>query len=141
MKKFLFAILVVLPLLAKDGSLAKTISWYGDFNTAYQEALKQNKMLLVLLIQKNCPACKESIETSFINQSYIDTINKEFIAVLVTKGQKSSYPIEMLYTLTYPSLFLLDKNELFICEPLRDKITPDRVKSYLKECLKLGNKR
>jgi len=129
MRVLIFLFLIILTLNASH------VSWYGDFDTAHKEALKQNKMLLVLLIQKNCLTCKEAIQTSFINQSYIDEINKKFIAVLVTKGQKSSYPIELFYTYTYPSLFLLDKNELFICEALRGGLTPDKVKKYLQKCL------
>ena len=114
---------------------ANHVSWYGDFNTAHQEALEQNKMLLVLLIQKDCLTCKEAIRTSFINQSYIKEINQKFISVLITQGQKNSYPIEMFYTSSYPSLFFLDKHELFICEALRDDITPKRVQEYLTQCL------
>jgi hypothetical protein len=63
-----------------------------------------------------------------MNQKYIDTINEKYISVLIIKDQKSSYPIEMLYTFTYPSLFFLDENELFIHEPLRGDITPEKLK-------------
>ncbi len=129
MRVFIFLFFITLTLNATH------VSWYGDFDTAHQEALKQNKMLLVLFIQKNSLTCKEAIQKSFLNQEYIDNINEKFISVLITKGQKSSYPIEMLYTSIYPSLFLLDKNELFICEALKGEITPKRVKSYLKQCI------
>jgi len=40
----------------------------------------------------------------------------------------------MLYTLEYPSLFILDNRELFVCEPIRGNVTPDKLKSYLEEC-------
>ncbi len=113
---------------------ANHVSWYGDFDKAHQEALKQNKKLMVLLIKKDCEECKETLKTAFLNQKYIEEINRDFISVIVTKDQKASYPIEMLYTFSYPSLFFLDKTELFICEAIRGDITPQRLKSHLKEC-------
>lgn len=113
---------------------ASHVSWQGDFDKAHQQALKENKKLMVLLIEKECKECIETIKTTFINQSYIDIINREYISVLITKNQKSSYPIEMLYTSTYPTLFFLDNRELFVCKPIRGGVTPDKLKSYLEQC-------
>ncbi len=113
---------------------ADHVSWYGDFDKAHKQALKENKKLMVLLIKKDCPPCKESLKKAFINQTYIEKINSEFISVIVIKDQKNSYPIEMLYTFIYPSLFFLDKNELFICESIRGEVTPDKLERYLEKC-------
>ncbi|WP_373001078.1 thioredoxin family protein [Sulfurimonas sp.] len=113
---------------------ANHISWYGDFDKAHKQALKEKKNLMVLLIKKDCPECIETIKTTFINQPYIDKINQEYISVLITKDQKSSYPIEMLYTFQYPSLFFLDNRELFVCEPIRGGVTPNKLNSYLEQC-------
>ncbi|WP_324171933.1 thioredoxin family protein [Sulfurimonas sp.] len=126
--------IIILFLLLLSSVYANHVSWYGDFDKAHQEALKQNKKLMVLLIKKDCPKCKQTLKTTFLNQTYIENINKDYISVIVTKNQKASYPIEMLYTFTYPSLFFLDNKELFICEPIRGGITPDRLKIHLKSC-------
>jgi len=113
---------------------ASHVSWYGSFDKAHKKALKDNKKLMILLIKKDCKVCKEVIKTTFINQSYINNINKDFISVIVTKNQKESYPIEMLYTFTYPTLFFLDNKELFVCKPIRGEITPEKLKNHLKLC-------
>jgi len=113
---------------------ASHVSWYGNFNEAHKQSIKDNKKLMVLLIKKNCSVCKEVVKTTFSNQEYIDSLNKDFISVIITKNQAESYPIEMLYTLTYPTLFFLDKNELFVCKPLRGEVTPERLKNHLKLC-------
>ena len=126
-----FLILLALLLSALH---ANHISWQGDFDKAHKQAIKENKKLMVLLIKKDCDSCQEAIKTTFTNQPYIDMINSEFISVIVTKDQKRSYPIEMLYTFTYPTLFFLDDRELFVCEPIRGEVTPDKLKSYLKQC-------
>jgi len=111
---------------------AQHVRWFSDFDKAHQTALKENKNLMVLLLESK--RSQDVLKMSFMNQDYIKEINTRFIPVLVIKDQKHSYPIEMLYTLTYPSLFILDEKELFICEPMRGEITPSRVKPYLERC-------
>lgn len=113
---------------------ANHVRWLSNFDEAHKEALKQNKHLMVLLIKKDSSECKNTITTTFMNHTYIDEINEEFIPVLITKDQKQSYPIEMLYTFAYPTLFFLNKQELFSCEPIRGNVTPHRLKNHLKQC-------
>lgn len=127
MNRTLFLILFTLSLNASH------INWQSNFDQAHQKALKEHKHLLVLLIEKNSLISTELLRTTFMNQPYIKRLNAEFIAILVTKGQKKSYPIEMLYTFTYPSLFFLNSDELFLHEPIRGNINPKTVKSTLKE--------
>ncbi len=112
---------------------ANHISWYGNFDKAHKEAVRQDKLLMVLLVKKDCNFCKDTMKRTFLNKPYIEKINDKFISVIVTKNQKASYPIEMLYTFTYPTLFFLDKNELLVNEPIRGDVTPDKLKSYLEE--------
>lgn len=135
MKIKLKEILFTITVLGVFSSLnASHVKWYNDFEAAHREALKQNKHLMVLLIKKDCPTCQNSLITTFMNQPYIDKINDEYIPVLVTKDQEQSYPIEMLYTLVFPTLFFLDKYELFSCEPIRGEITPQILKNHLEIC-------
>lgn len=128
MRFLIFTTFLVLTLNANH------VSWSGNFDKAHQEAVKENKKLMVLLIEKDCKSCQESIRTTFLNQPYIDEINDNFISVIVTKNQKDSYPIEMLYTFSYPTLFFLDNRELFVCKPIRGEVTPERLKNHLKLC-------
>ena len=128
--RFLFLISTLLAVALN----ASHISWYGNFDKAHQASIKENKKLMVLLIKKDCKPCQDSIKTTFLNQPYIKDINDNYISVIVTKNQKESYPIEMLYTFEYPTLFFLDNRELFVCNPIRGKIAPDKLKSYLKQC-------
>jgi len=128
--RFLFLISTLLAVALN----ASHISWYGNFDKAHQAAIKENKKLMVLLIKKDCKPCQDSIKTTFLNQPYIKDINDNYISVIVTKNQKESYPIEMLYTFEYPTLFFLDNRELFFFISIRGKIAPDKLKSYLKQC-------
>ena len=110
---------------------ASYIKWQSDYEKAHSQALKENKNLLILLVDQ---PSSELIKRSFMNQAYVKEINREFIAVYVMKNQKSSYPIELLYTLEYPALFFLDKYELYSCEYLSGDLTPQLIAQRLKDC-------
>jgi hypothetical protein len=110
---------------------ADYIRWFYDYEKAHQVARKENKELMVLLVEK---IDKPLMLSTFMNQAYIKTINERYIGVIIKKDEGESYPIELLYTMQYPSLFILDKYELCVCEALRGDINSDRLNAYLKEC-------
>ena len=110
---------------------AEHVRWFGNFEKAHQEALKTDKFLFVLLVEEFDSML---LKKSFMNQSYIKELNEKYISVLIKKDQKESYPIEMLYTTEYPSVFILDKHELYICDALRADLSAARLKAYLQKC-------
>jgi len=112
---------------------ASELRWYGDFEFARKEAIKQDKHIMVLVLPRG--ATQDLIKTVFANQPYIDKIKKGYICVIAMNGQKGSYPREMLYASKYPALFFLDNKELFICKSLTGKkITSHGVGNHLKQC-------
>jgi len=125
MKLILLFVLLLYPLYAEH------IRWHSSYDKAHQKALKENKLLMVLLVEKECFSCNEILKNTFQNQPYIEHINKFFIPVIIMKGQKQSYPIEMLYTMTYPSVFFLNEEELFVGENIFGYINPKAFKKHL----------
>lgn len=107
------------------------VRWSKNYEEAHKTALSQKRPLMVLLIDK-----KESrvLQDLFMDQDYIKKINSELISVIIMKDQKESYPIEMLYTLQYPAIFFLDKNELMLCESLSGVISSDALRKHLSKC-------
>lgn len=74
---------------------------------------------MIFLRKENCDKCKKMLQTTLINQNYIDKINDKYISVIVTYEDKNDYPIEMFYTLEFPSLFFVNsKDESFLTEPI-----------------------
>ena len=126
MKKVLWIILLALQLHAEH------IAWCSTYDKAHKKALKEHKPLMVLLVKKECPPCHKILRTTFQAQPYIHEVNTLFVSVVVTKGQTQSYPIEMLYTTTYPSVFFLNSEELFIGENIYGYATPDMFVKHLK---------
>jgi len=109
---------------------ASNVRWFSNFDNAHREALKQDKHMMILILSKE----KDVLINAFMNQPYIEKINKNFISVIIVKNQKSSYPIELLYTTNYPALFFLNKEELFSCEPIIGEISPDTLRNHLDLC-------
>ncbi|MCX6051679.1 MAG: DUF255 domain-containing protein [Campylobacterales bacterium] len=126
--KFFFILLLFLNVSLN----AETIKWNSNYEEAHKEALKENKILMVLLMESNSKECDKILTTTFKEQEYIKKINELFVSVLITKGQKESYPIEMLYTMTYPSIFFLNTQELFVGNNIYGYISPEAFKIHLK---------
>ena len=124
-KKYLVFLFLICSLYAEH------VKWNNNYDKAHQKALKQNKLLMVLLLKDNKKESLKVIQNSFNNQKYIKKINEKFISVVVIKGQKQSYPIEMLYTMTYPALFFLNKEELFIGENIFGNMEPKLLSEQL----------
>ena len=113
-------------------SHAEHVRWQGNFEQAREEAVKEKKELMVLLITPECYTCTKMLRITFMNQKYIAYINRHYVSVLVQKNQKESYPIELLYTLEYPALFFLDTQEIYTKEALFGYIKPKTLEKHLK---------
>jgi len=122
-KFILFLLLVVLNILN-----ASSIKWYGNYEKALLIAKKENKNIMLILRKKYCIDCQKMFEVTFLNQNYIKKLNDNYIAVVATYEDKNSYPIELFYTLDFPSLFFVNsKDESFITEPIFGFVSPNKL--------------
>ncbi len=111
---------------------ADHIRWHGNYEKALLVAKKQNKPLMVFLRKKDCADCRKMLEVSFLNQSYVKKLNDKYIAVIATYEGMSNYPIEMFYTLDFPTLFFVSSNdESFLIDPISGFVTPDDLNSSI----------
>ena len=129
-----YLLLWLLPLLVS----ANFVNWLGNYDVAHQKALKEHKPLLVLVVKKNNPLSSTIIKNSFMDQSYVDAINSKMVPVIVTYEGALSYPIEMYYTMVFPTLFFVDSSkETFLGEPLYGiEIDVENIKENLIDILK-----
>ncbi len=114
---------------------ADHIHWLGNYDKALQKAQKEHKPLMVLLVKKECPFCNDMIKDSFMGQEYVTFLNQKFISVIVTYEGRESYPIEMFYSTSFPTLFFVSsKTEHFLSEPLYGtSINVNNIENILKE--------
>ena len=98
---------------------ANHISWLGDYDKALKLAQKEKRPMMILLVKKDCKHCNNIIVKYFMNRDYIDALNQTHIAVIVTYEGRLSYPIEMFYSTTFPTLFFVDsRDESLLREPI-----------------------
>ena len=115
---------------------ANSISWLGNYDNALKKARDEKKVLMVLLIKNNCKKCKNIVRDIFTNQLYLDKLNQNTVAVIVNIDNKHSFPIEMYWSNTYPTLFFVNsQDETFINEPLYN-ITSKNIQNYLVKIVK-----
>jgi len=114
---------------------ALSIHWQGNYHQALTQAKDLNQSLLVLVVKAGEKRCGEIIAKSLMNQPYIEAINQQMIAVMVTYEGSLSYPIELYYTTVFPTLFFVDSHkETFLGEPLYgEEINTTGIKNRLNQ--------
>jgi len=113
MRKLLAGLIVVTVV-----NFANSVAWLGSYNKALSQAKKEHKALLILLLKRGDNS-KKVVAKYFTNKEYVDRINQRSVAVILYFDDKTSYPIELLYTREFPTLFLLNpQTETFIKNPL-----------------------
>ena len=111
--------IILILLLVVSNIHANHISWLGDYDKAHQYALKVNKPMMLLIVEKNSIKSNKIIINNFMNKPYIKKLNQNFIAIMVTHNSKISYPRELYYSPVFPALFFINsRDESFLYEPM-----------------------
>jgi len=110
---------ILLLILFLSSCFSQNISWQSSYEKALIQAAKEKKNLMIFIASKKSKKSNKILKEYFLNQDYIEYINKHFISILVTVEYKTSYPIELFYTTQFPSLFFASyKDESFLTHPI-----------------------
>ena len=114
---------------------ADHVHWMGNYDKALQKAHKEHKPLMVLLVKKECSFCNDVIRETFMGREYVKHLNQKFVSVIVTYEGRESYPIEMFYSTSFPTLFFVSsQTETFLAKPLYgESIRVKSIENILKE--------
>jgi thioredoxin-related protein len=121
-----FAVLLLVSTLLH----ADMIHWMGSFDTALEKARRDRKPMLIVVVRHGCSQCRELFATTFRDNEIVQLVNNKTVPVIVTK-ENEDYPIELLYTLEYPTLFLLSPEENFLAEPIKGAADASLLKEKL----------
>jgi len=123
---------ILISLFLLTSSLfSSSIKWHGDYTKALLSAKKQNKNIMLFLQERDCIDCKKMLQSTLYNQDYIKKINDSYISIIVQRENQISYPIELFYTLTYPTVFFINtEDESFLINPIYGYVTPQKFKKY-----------
>ncbi|MBU0925081.1 thioredoxin family protein [bacterium] len=114
-------ILILILLLSKlsSNNIQNNISWYSSYDKALKIAQKEKKNMMLFIASTKDKNSSEILRKYFQNQAYINYLNTNFINVLITVEYKTSYPIELFYTTSFPSIFFASyKDESFLTHPI-----------------------
>jgi len=114
-------ILILILLLSKlsSNNIQNNISWYSSYDKALEIAQKEKKNMMLFIASTKDKNSSEILRKYFQNQAYINYLNTNFINVLITVEYKTSYPIELFYTTSFPSIFFASyKDESFLTHPI-----------------------
>ena len=118
----MYKILLTLILLFSNlfsNNMSNNILWYNSYDKALEIAQKEKKNLMLFIASTKDNSSNEILKKYFQNQNYIEYLNTNFINVLITVEHKTSYPIELFYTTTFPSIFFASyKDESFLTHPI-----------------------
>ena len=118
----MYKILLILILLLSNlssNNIVNNISWHGSYDKALEIAHKEKKNMMLFISSSRDSNSNEILRKYFMNQKYIDYLNKNFINVLISVEHKTSYPIELFYTTSFPSIFFVAyKDESFLTHPI-----------------------
>lgn len=127
----LIKIILVSLLICTTSLFSSSIKWHGDYTKALLSAKKQNKNIMLFLQEKDCGECKKMLKTTLYNQDYIKKINDSYVSIIVERENKISFPIELFYTLTYPTVFFINtEDESFLINPIYGYVSPSKFKEY-----------
>ena len=114
----MFKIILILILLLSN-LFSNNISWYHSYEKALITAQKEKKNLMLFIASTKSYNSNEILKQYFLNQDYVEYINKNFISVLITVEHKTSYPIELFYTTSFPSIFFASyRDESYLTHPI-----------------------
>ena len=117
----IFLILILLLSNLFSNNMPNNISWYHAYDKALEIAQKEKKNMMLFIASSKTNNSNEILKQYFLNQDYVEYINKNFISVLITVEHKTSYPIELFYTTSFPSIFFASyKDESFLTHPIYD---------------------
>ena len=112
LKKLLLLCLFISSLFSQN------ILWHSNYDKALIKAHKENKNLFVFLVNGN-QASKNILTQLYKEKSLIEKLNQEYISILVNVNYKTTYPIELYYTTSFPTMFLANaKLELMLADPI-----------------------
>jgi len=112
-------------------SYAYAFTIESSYAAAHKKAIEENKIIMVFLSERSSNYCNAKLLQIIQNKEITKLIEEKAVFVVVMKDQKESYPIEMLYSRVYPTLFFLDTDELPYCRALRSEIKNKEISDCL----------
>ncbi len=111
---------------------ADYIKWFHNYEIGHKEALKLEKPIMLFLKDDSRIDSMNMFKITFLNKEVIELINKNFVSIQLPKGS-DQFPLELYYTLEFPSLFFATRYEILYDDIFTGFITPQRLIELVKK--------
>jgi len=106
MKLFLLSLMLTYGLIATDAmDAAKKLGVENNYAEAIVKAQKEKKMLIMVIVKKNCRWCDKLINQTLSDERVKKILKKDFITLIVDKNAR--FPSEFKENF-FPSIFYID---------------------------------
>ena len=93
-------------LMLTAGMLMAEILWQPSYQAAQEEAKRENKPMLVILVSHTCRWCRRLENRTLQNPEIIDFVNANFVPVIVYR-EDGGYPQNVIHSGYVPTTFFL----------------------------------
>ncbi len=101
MRKFIWIVFVVLLAWGAD------FDWVHDYHKALDQAKKENKIVMVMISQPNCPTCQYMDDVAFETESLSDYVENFFVPLKLSLAKAKALGFKAYGT---PTFYFLDAN-------------------------------
>ena len=117
-------------LLLMSGLLMAEILWQPSYRSAEEEARKQDKPMLVILVSHTCRWCRKLENRTLQNPEIVEYVNRHFIPVLLYREDRN-FP-DFIHSSMVPTTFFLTPDGKNIIKPAVGYWEPTDYMSDLK---------
>lgn len=129
----------VLLLFMLASVLMAEVVWQPSYRSAKEEAQKQNRPMLVILVSHTCRWCRKLENRTLQNPEVVEYINGHFVPVLVYREDRN-FP-DFISSSLVPTTFFLTPDEKNIIKPAVGYWEPEDYMSDLVLAVKKFSKR
>ena len=86
--------------------MANSINWEKDFKSGIESATKENKPVLFVFSRHTCKYCVLLEETTFVDTTVIDSLNKDFVSI-ISYSDENDYTPKELWRPATPTIWFL----------------------------------
>ncbi len=119
--------------------LMAEVVWQPSYRSAKEEAQKQNRPMLVILVSHTCRWCRKLENRTLQNPEVVEYINGHFVPVLVYREDRN-FP-DFISSSLVPTTFFLTPDEKNIIKPAVGYWEPEDYMSDLVLAVKKFSKR
>ena len=116
------------------GMLMAEILWQPSYRQAKEEAVKEGKPMMVILVSHTCRWCRRLESRTLNNPKVVEYVNEHFVPVIVYRGE-GNFP-DFIRSAYVPTTFFLSPDEKFLTKPWRGYQEPNEFLYDLKEAWK-----